>query len=71
MSEEDKRLFEKFSKVVSSSLDEQSAIQFFSELKKDEYSRLIEIFQNNDFPNIKNETKNKLLLILNKLNRAS
>lgn len=67
MSIKDSELLEKFQAAVKSKLDEAAAINFFSKLKPEEYDRLIEIFTNNEFPNINNQTKEKLLIILKKL----
>ena len=67
MNEEDKNLFQKFQTIMNNKVDNETAIQFFSQLNLNEYNRLIELFENNDFPDIKTETKNKVLLILNRL----
>lgn len=73
MDELDKALFGKFAEMVkrlNSIQGEAEAKKFFSELKRDEYDRLISIFQTNDFTGLQPETKAKMLTVLNKLRLA-
>ncbi|OGF27616.1 hypothetical protein A2331_04340 [Candidatus Falkowbacteria bacterium RIFOXYB2_FULL_34_18] len=67
MNDDDKKLLQKFENVVGKNMDEQAAVMFFAKLSLNEYNRLIEIFANNYFPNIKDKTKQKVLVVLKKL----
>lgn len=70
MEQKDQELFNKFSRAVSSlngRSDEAVAIDFFAGLNQDEYDSLIDIFTNNQFPDMAEPTREKLLLILKKL----
>ncbi len=67
MNIKDKELLDKFQQAIEAKLSYEEAIDFFAKLNADEYDRLLEIFTNNDFSEIDNETKNKLIVILQQL----
>ena len=54
----DQELLEKFQQAMSANLDKDQAIDFFANLNAGEYDRLLNVFTNNEFPEIKDETKN-------------
>jgi hypothetical protein len=67
MEEKDIKLYEKFKSLIDVGFNERDAINFFSTLKATQYDRLIDIFKNNDFPDIKPGTREKILQILQAL----
>ena len=62
-----KQLLEKIQKAGHTVKDKEGMIQFFAELTPDEYDRLIEMFTHNEIPGLKDEAKQKLLIVFRKL----
>ncbi len=67
MDDKDLQLYKKFKDLISSGIDEKAAEKLFFELSTDDCNRLIEVFTNNDFSDIQNQTKQKVIIILKKL----
>jgi hypothetical protein len=63
----DQELIKKFQQAIGANLDKDQAIDFFAKLNVDEYGRLLDVFTNNEFPEIGRETKEKILIILQQL----
>lgn len=60
-------LWAKFKQAISANLDKDQAIDFFANLNTDEYDRLLDIFANNEFPEIGEEVRKKMIIILQQL----
>ena len=60
-------IYKELESVMENQMDETQALQFFDKLTSDDYAKLIEMFSNNNFDNINEATRVKLLKILQNL----
>jgi hypothetical protein len=67
MNEEDLKIYNRLQQIIKSGLTESSAKAFLAQLSPHDYSRLITLFKNHDFPGISEATKEKLLAVLERL----
>jgi len=63
----DNILLKKFESFIQTSSNEKEAMQFLSELSRDEYDELISLLEQNSFENMKPEGIQDLLLVLKTL----
>jgi len=67
MDEADKKLFEKFDEIMKSRPLNADALKFWSKLGKEEYERLIYLFENNKIDIMSDEIRLKLVGMLKNL----
>lgn len=70
MDVQDQELMQKLDELVRSGLNESAAIQFFAMLSISEYDRLIIIFKDAGVSGLPEQTRRKLVMILEKLRMA-
>lgn len=70
MDEQDTALMQKLEEIVKSGLTDSSAIQFLALLSISEYDRLIGIFKDANMTGLPEQTRHKLVMILEKLRLA-
>lgn len=67
MDEKDKKLMEKFDEMMASKPLNADTLDFWSKLGKEEYERLIYLFENNTIENMPCEIKMELIGVFKKL----
>lgn len=64
------KIYNNLEQIMNGQLDEAQALQFFGQLTPADYAKLSEIFEQNDFEGISQQTKDKLLKILSALQNS-
>ncbi|MEA1936514.1 MAG: hypothetical protein U9N04_00140 [Patescibacteria group bacterium] len=67
MTEEDKKLFEKFEEMMKSMPSENEALDFWSKLSVVEYDRLIYLFEQNKIDKMSENIRLKLVVFFKKV----
>lgn len=67
LTDEDKKLFNKFEEVMKNMPSESEAIDFWSKLSAEEYDRLIYLFEQNKIKKIPEEIRLKLIALFKKI----
>jgi len=70
MSQELPHIFAKLEQFLKKTPTEVSAIEFFGSLSPAEYAQLVTILKENDFPGLQEETKQKVISVLELLANA-
>ena len=67
MTEEDKKLMEKFEQIIAAKPSEDAVLDFWSKLSVEEYDRLIYLFEQNKPEDMSEEARTELIDIFKKL----
>lgn len=67
MNEEDVKMYHMLQEFIKSGIDKDSALDFFARLTPNDYGRMIEVIENTDIADVKDETREKVLTILHRL----
>lgn len=67
MTEEDKKLFEKFEEMMKNIPSESEALEFWSKLSVEEYDRLIYLFERNEIEGMPEKIRLKLVVFFRKV----
>lgn len=70
MNEKDKKLYEKFEKIVKNKPSDDEAVDFWVKLGAEEYERLIFLFENNEIKEMPENVKIKLVETFRELKQA-
>lgn len=70
MTEEDKKLYEKFEEIIKNKPSDSEALDFWSKLSAKEYDRLIYLFENNEIEGMPESVRKKLAETFRKLKEA-
>jgi len=67
MTEEDKKLFEKFEEMMKNTPNESEALDFWSKLSIEEYDRLIFLFEQGEIKGMPEKIRLKLVVFFKKV----
>ncbi len=67
MTEEDKKLFEKFEEMMKNIPSESEALEFWSKLSVEEYDRLIYLFERDEIEGMPEKIRLKLVVFFRKV----
>jgi len=63
----DKNLYDKFDKLAERKFSQTDCYEFFGSLNQREIQRLIKLLKNNDFANLPSQTRDLIMVYLQKL----
>ncbi len=67
MTDEDKKLYEKFKEMMKSAPSESEALDFWSKLNIEEYDRLIDLFEKDKIKGVPENIRLKLVVFFKKV----
>ena len=67
MDKQGKKILKEIEQIIKNDLSQSEAVELLSKFKAEEYDYLINLFENTNFSTIDYKTKEKLLIILKRL----